>query len=741
MNKTAFFTVFAGAIFAIALTGCPSEAEEPVVGGGGEYIGVSSDVDGINAAFASTDPVINKVYLIKDLEIKSGETLVIPSGKTLSLTSGSGDYKIFTTTDGVIVASDANAIDFGGWNESSSGKAINMGDKGMLIAAQAFIDRLGESSIKNLVSINTNNKITAGIGESEPKDGKFATVLPDGDNGDNFDIKSIPTGVKNYYVINSKPDKPIILEFTAKESLEKITVTSSVEIKNIPGGFDGSLIVMGDISNHADASSTGLTIGCEVSAQAAKFNKKVIFNKNVTLKGLLNTFSEVEFKGGGTISDPTSPDDSTTFNGPVTISGNGTTTLSIDNAVFNGEVTVNNAILLIDLDYGTDHVLFRGPVAVSGTAGSMSINDADFIKGPVTLRGGTISGNREVTGNVTVSSTGEASINAVFNGDVTVSGTDPVSIKSDSINGDVTIENFGSLALDVTEFSNNKTANVGSGATLNLKATNTPQANINIAKDGNVSYTGSVFTLDGARTVGAASVSLVLDSTGLSVKSAGGTLDLTKSSITLTGGNNFMLGGSTAVIFGAGSIGADSYQVKGAGTLFSSLSATTFKENEIAGATSSPVLTFGNDTGIEIQPGNAGTLSNINVDLTNAGRITFGKAGMLYLAGGGSITTGVSDENLAYGGVIVAGSLNITGGSLLVGSLSEGGTYAASILAGSIGTSSSNFIAKGGSFVHVNYEGGSELSGYTAQTDIPAGSYALDGGSASLGGSILIFSN
>ncbi|MDR0663629.1 MAG: hypothetical protein LBF80_06080 [Spirochaetaceae bacterium] len=127
------------------------------------------------------------------------------------------------------------------------------------------------------------------------------------------------------------------------------------------------------------------------------------------------------------------------------------------------------------------------------------------------------------------------------------------------------------------------------------------------------------------------------------------------------------------------------------------------------------------------------------MDLTNVGRITFGRAGKLYLDTGGSITTGAGAGNLAHTGHIAASSLDAgnpwdTEGFLLVGTLSaDNKIHAGSILAGSLGTSSSNFIAAGGSFAKV--EG--VLSGADAQT-ITLGN---DGGSASLGGSILIFNN
>ncbi|MDR1362469.1 MAG: hypothetical protein LBJ35_00250, partial [Spirochaetaceae bacterium] len=203
--------------------------------------------------------------------------------------------------------------------------------------------------------------------------------------------------------------------------------------------------------------------------------------------------------------------------------------------------------------------------------------------------------------------------------------------------------------------------------------------------------------------------------------------------------NSFVLNGSVSIVFsGAGSLAADSYTLgSGAGTLFSLDGHTkpaTFTSGSIAGAAGS-ALVFTTGNFLTVKPNKVLTLSNVNVDLTNAGSIVFGTASRLLITGGGSITTGAEAVNIAYDGVIAGSAANGgKAGVLLTGTLAENSptVIAGSISAGSLGTLSlGNFITAGGSFAKV--EG--VLSGSLAQT-LPTDG---DGGSASTGGSILIF--
>jgi hypothetical protein len=285
---------------------------------------------------------------------------------------------------------------------------------------------------------------------------------------------------------------------------------------------------------------------------------------------------------------------------------------------------------------------------------------------------------------------------------------------------------------------------IGPSGTLRTRGENNSISDLKIDGNGQLIYDKSFVSspkmLSSAGTLsnnsaGGSALTLKFDSAKLTINGPG-TLGLNNTHIDLTGNNSFVLSGSVSIIFsGAGSLSSSNYTLgSGAGTLFS-LNSSTFTAGSIAGANSSSALTFSEDDFLTIKPSKVLTLSKVNADLIEAGSISFGPSGRLLISNGGSITTKFDDvDYIAYGGVI-AGSAG-QGGSLLVGSLSEAGTDAASIAAGSLGTLSlGNFIAAGGFFAKV--VGDANNSGSMAQAVVIDGK---DGGSASIGGSILIFS-
>jgi hypothetical protein len=642
MNRRVFFTVFAGVFFVFA--GCSTDSEEP--SGYEVNIAFQDDVDGINAAFASQEPVINEVYLSRDLAIYENDILIIPPGKTLYLKGKKIIFNGFgNQMGGIIVASHAGAIDFSDWSPDRKAKAgdegitddipIDMSEYGILIADSDFIAKnvKNEDDTQNFIKVKDDDANMVKIGDDPKNIGDDKSFKADLVSDNSTVISTIPSGVTDYYVLTPNTSSPVTLDFSNKGSLENLTVTGSVKIKNIPEDFGGSLLVAGDILD-----DTGeLTIACSVEARAARFSKKVTFKKTIDFLGPNSFGGDVVFDGASSITS--------------------------DNST-----------------------LFKENVEIKGASYHLYIS------------------------------------NSVFEKVVTVSGTGSTNINNVAFKGGVVVEN---------------------GATLSITDnSNSPAANITVKKGGNVIYNVNTnFNLNNAKTVGGSDVNLIFEGQDkLSITSTGGgTLDLSNSNITLTDNGSLVLGGSTAIILGGGggSLAAASYKIAGAGTLFSSLAATTFTKNKIEGdSTKTPVLTFsggGNNSFLNLPENGCGTLSRINVDLRNGGTITFGRAGMLYLAPGGSITTGDDAANLAPGGLIAAGSLAASGGSLLAGSFSLDGTASASIQAGSLGTSAANFIVAGDYFAKVT----GELSGSVART-LPVNG---DGGSASAGGSILIFKN
>ncbi|MDR2803132.1 MAG: hypothetical protein LBB22_02440 [Treponema sp.] len=198
-----------------------------------------------------------------------------------------------------------------------------------------------------------------------------------------------------------------------------------------------------------------------------------------------------------------------------------------------------------------------------------------------------------------------------------------------------------------------------------------------------------------------------------------------------------------AGISGSGSyLNGDSYRIGntgGHGTLFSLYSDNGFTYNTIISVNHTKVasLTFSsNGTCLIINDGKTLDLKYLNIDLSASGTLSLGSASTLKLADSGSVTTGNKVENIAYDGFIIGGA----GGSILVGTLDAetSNVVAGSISAGSLGTLSENraFIIAGDYFAKVlDDTPATKLSGIGAVAKLDN----TDGGSASLGGSILIF--
>ncbi|MDR1149597.1 MAG: hypothetical protein LBK66_13295 [Spirochaetaceae bacterium] len=249
---------------------------------------------------------------------------------------------------------------------------------------------------------------------------------------------------------------------------------------------------------------------------------------------------------------------------------------------------------------------------------------------------------------------------------------------------------------------------------------------------------------------GLGSLSLSLKPTSITVGGKG-TLSLGDSMINLTGSNIFVFSNDGGVyltegktITGYDTASKSGYQFGGpAGTLFSSKQLTLSKDGitGISGETTQ-TITFGvaaeGGTFLTIFSGSTAIITNANIDITTVGTISVGEgkgSASIILGPSGSITTASGVDFLAWGGTIGG---TASGGSLLVGSIGVGGGLSPEgIAAGSVGTSSNiHLILPGAGFARTT--GATWAQGLTGAA-VNTGQ-DVDGGSASIGGSILIFS-
>jgi hypothetical protein len=248
---------------------------------------------------------------------------------------------------------------------------------------------------------------------------------------------------------------------------------------------------------------------------------------------------------------------------------------------------------------------------------------------------------------------------------------------------------------------------------------------------GPLTSSGTLATLDGG-----GSIALTFDTNKLTIDGQGavGSFAVYKD-ISLTGSNEIEVKGSAAVKFESGTIVASNYKLGGtidAVTSNEGFVLTKDSIKKITGAAATPTVTLGTTKGIllTLNTGSTATIDGVNIALTSGGSISV-SSGNLIITGGGSVSAG----NLAWGGTI-AGTATAAGGSLLVGSLSAANTGtnkipAGSIQAGSIGTQATTPGVIIGNSVFI----------FTDATVVQGiGSTGVgDGGSASSGGSILVF--
>ncbi|MDR1148903.1 MAG: hypothetical protein LBK66_09760 [Spirochaetaceae bacterium] len=266
--------------------------------------------------------------------------------------------------------------------------------------------------------------------------------------------------------------------------------------------------------------------------------------------------------------------------------------------------------------------------------------------------------------------------------------------------------------------------------------------NLVLDENGRIIFTSGTtptfFTGAGTLAALGGSVSFTVDANKLTVDGKGqGTFAVGNNGINLTA-NSIQVAAETGVYLGGqGSIASENYSIGDKAGTLSADKGFILTATGIAGVSDRPTLTYeleSESTFLTVKNDKTATITNANINLNSTGSIAV-FSGNLILTGGGSVTAG----EIAWGGTI-AGTATAAGGSLLVGSLAlaagvdDGIRSAESVAAGSVGTQSDvpGVIVSSAVFL-------------PTKASVAQGSIGIndgtpkDGGSASIGGSILIF--
>jgi hypothetical protein len=335
-------------------------------------------------------------------------------------------------------------------------------------------------------------------------------------------------------------------------------------------------------------------------------------------------------------------------------------------------------------------------------------------------------------------------------GDVTFNGK--LKVGRDATFGKVTFEGNATVAKQAT-FTSKKLV-TGSVSVGHLAFVSGANNELVLNKDGQIIFTSGTtptfFTGAGTLAALGGSVSFFVASNKLSVDGIGnGTFAVGNNGINLTAAKEIQVANNTGVYFGGvGSIASANYSIGNvAGTLSSDegfiLTADSIKNTGSTEGT--PKITFdaaaSDGIFLSLREGLLATntirnaiIDGVNIELGANGSIAVYENNLI-ITNGGSVTAG----NIAWSGTI-AGTTAAAGGSLLVGSLSAANISAntipgGSITAGSIGTQSSTpgILVSSAVFIFTD-------AGVSDGLD-NIGNGVKDGGSASTGGSILVFSH
>ncbi|MDR1256269.1 MAG: hypothetical protein LBJ86_00800 [Spirochaetaceae bacterium] len=421
----------------------------------------------------------------------------------------------------------------------------------------------------------------------------------------------------------------------------------------------------------------------------------------------------------------------------LVIGASGTTGYFLGNLSESGNITPAGTLVVGgNLTLSTNKVITSAaPIYVYGNLKGGTDAMQTLITGTVSAISAEISGGK-IANDFTILRDGKFSEKAVR-----VEGA--LNVGRDASFDEVKFEGAAAVAKQATFTSDKKVA--GSVTVGNLKISGTGgNQNLVLDPNGQIIYnngvTGSFLTGAGTlATLDGGSITLTLASNKLTVDGKGAVGSFAVyNNIGLTGNNTIEVKGSAAVKFEAGTIVASTYKLGGtidAVTSNEGFVLTSTGIQKSSGATGTPTIILGTANGILLTLNEDGTaiIDGVNVSLTGGGSIGV-SSGNLIITGGGSVTT---SGGIAWAGTI-AGTDAAAGGSLLVGSLSAANTStntipSGSILAGSIGTQSSTpgILVSNATFIFT------DASVENGSTGISGG--IVDGGSASIGGSILVF--
>jgi hypothetical protein len=411
--------------------------------------------------------------------------------------------------------------------------------------------------------------------------------------------------------------------------------------------------------------------------------------------------------------------------------GAGTTGYFLGNLTSQAGISITAGTLFVggNLTFG-EAITSEAPLTVYGKLTGGTDSTQTLITGTVSAISADIDGGK-IANDLVIFRDGEFGDGVTFNGALTV--------QRDATFGEVKFEDTADVVKKAT-FTSTKVV-TGSVSVGNLAVTGSNQTLV-LDENGEIIFTGGTtpqfFTGAGTLAALGGSVSFTIAGNKLSVDGKGkGTFAVGNGAITLSN-KSIEVAADTGVYFdGEGSIASANYSIGDVAGTLSADKGFILTANGIAGVSGRPTLTYeldGDKTFLTVKEDRAATITNANIDISSAGSIAV-FSGNLILTGGGSVTAG----EIAWGGTI-AGTATAAGGSLLVGSLAlaagvtDGIRSAESVEAGSVGTQSDvpGVIVSSAVFL-------------PTKASVVQGSIGVnngtpkDGGSASIGGSILIF--
>lgn len=336
----------------------------------------------------------------------------------------------------------------------------------------------------------------------------------------------------------------------------KVSGTIPTKIFNVAG--NGNLTFNGDVE--LSGATTAITMGSGTLKINEAGSKKVDITGNINASGGSTTIKldggdtiSGAFTGSGN-STLTLDIDASTYTGNVTNAGTSTVNIK-NNGKLEGKLTTSGTFLNLTMDQGT----ITNGVTSTATTNTISLtNGSSITAGGLSATGTTNNltingtGNKnQITGNVTLTANNggnnKTSItNANITGNLTLSGTNqnPITINSSTIGGTVTTNK--EVTFNITQSSTiNKISHSGGAFTATVDG-----STITNGITSNAGGNNNSLTVKGNSTIGDVSLTTSSNSDTANTIKTNGSSTINKVSTTGAGGLSFLLQGSSSVTNG-----------------------------------------------------------------------------------------------------------------------------------------------------------------------------------------------